>query len=219
MSCIIFLFEVTLGLLKKLKHVYMIYTLPLIAALTGWITNYLAIKMLFHPRKKINVLFFSIQGIFPKRQQVLAERLGQIVSRELFSFKDIKEHFTSTATATEINKVLDEKLEDFMENKLKATMPMLKMFLNNDLKNKIKNTLHEEFRNILPEILAKYTDKLEKDIDVENIVFQKVAAFSSEKLENILFSIMKKEFKFIEILGGILGFFIGLIQLLLIHIQ
>ncbi len=197
----------------------LLYTLPIIAAITGWVTNFLAIKMLFHPRKKIKFLFFSIQGIFPKRQEVLAERLGKIVSNELFSFEDIKSRFTSTSTAIEINTVLDEKLEDFLEVKLKALMPMLAMFLNGELKARIKDTLHQEFQNILPDILNKYSEKLEKDIDIEEIVSQKVSAFSSDKLEQILFSIMKKEFKFVEILGGILGFFIGIIQLLIIQWQ
>lgn len=197
----------------------LIYTLPIIAGLIGWITNFLAIKMLFHPKKKVNLYLFTIQGIFPKRQDVLAERLGKIVSSELFSFKDIKERFTSTSTAVEINKVLDEKLEDFMEDKIKTAMPMLAMFLNKEAKAKIKDTLHQEFQNILPDILNKYSEKLEKDIDVEAIVTKKVSAFSSDKLEQILFSIMKKEFKFIEILGGVLGFIIGIVQLLIIQLN
>ena len=195
-----------------------IYTIPFISALIGWITNYIAIKMLFHPRKKIKILFFSIQGIFPKRQHILAARLGSIVATELFSFEDIKDRFTSTETAHEINQTLDEKLEDFMENKLKATLPMLSMFMNAEVKAKIKNTLHEEFQNILPDILNRFSDRLEKDIDVESIVANKVAAFSSDKLEQILYSIMSKEFRFIEILGGVLGFIIGLLQLLLINL-
>ncbi len=197
----------------------LIYTLPFIAAIIGWVTNYLAIKMLFHPRKKVNLIFFSVQGIFPKRQKVLAERLGIMVATELFSFQDIKERFTSTSSAEEINNVLDEKLEEFIEVKLKSALPMLAMFLNDNSKAKIKETLHTEFQHILPDILNKYSEKLEKEIDVEKIVTQKVAAFSSEKLEQILFSIMKKEFKFIEILGGVLGFLIGIIQLLIIQLQ
>ncbi len=196
-----------------------VYTLPLIAALTGWITNYLAIKMLFHPRKKIDLYFFSIQGIFPKRQQQLADKLGKIVAGELFSFDDIRDRFTSTETAEEINKVLDEKLEDFLGVKLKTTIPVLNFFLTAKMKTRIKNMMHEEFQHILPDILTRYSDKLEKDIDVENIVKQKVSAFSSAKLEDILVSIMKKEFKFIEILGAVLGFLIGLIQLLIIQFQ
>ncbi len=197
----------------------LIYTLPFIAAIIGWVTNYLAIKMLFHPRKKVDLLLFSIQGIFPKRQKVLAERLGTMVATELFSFNDIKDRFTSTSSAEEINKVLDEKLEDFIEVKLKSALPMLAMFLNDGAKAKIKETLHAEFQHILPDILNKYSEKLEKEIDIEKIVTQKVEAFSSEKLEQILFSIMKKEFKFIEILGGVLGFLIGIVQLLIIQLQ
>lgn len=197
----------------------LIYTLPFIAAITGWVTNFLAIKMLFHPKKKVNLGLFSIQGIFPKRHDVLAARLGKIVSTELFSISDIKERFTSASSMVEINKVLDEKLEDFLDVKLKDTLPMLAMFLNKDAKAKIKNTLHEEFQNILPDILNKYSDKLEREIDVEDIVSKKVSAFSTDKLEQILFSIMKKEFKFIEIMGAVLGFLIGLIQLLLIQLQ
>jgi len=194
----------------------LIYSLPIIAALTGWITNFIAIKMLFHPKKKVNLLIFSIQGIFPKRQHLLADKLGKIVSKELFSFNDIKENFKSTSSAVEINSVLDEKLEHFLEVKLKSAMPMLAMFLNKDLKQKIKLTLHEEFQNVLPKILDKYSEKLENDIDVEKIVSDKVAKFSSDKLEEILYSIMKKEFKFIEILGAILGFIIGVIQLIIV---
>ena len=165
----------------------LIYTLPIIAAIIGWVTNFLAIKMLFHPRKKIDLIFFSIQGIFPKRQKVLAERLGKMVSKELFSFEDIKDRFTSTSTAIEINKVLDEKLEDFIEVKLKSSLPMLAMFLNKDARAKIKNTLHQEFQNILPDILNKYSAKLVREIDIEEIVSKKVSAFSSDKLEQILF--------------------------------
>jgi uncharacterized membrane protein YheB (UPF0754 family) len=196
-----------------------IYTLPIIAALTGWITNFLAIKMLFHPRKKIKIGPVSIQGIFPKRKKMLAEKLGKIVSKELFSFQDIKDRFTHTSTANEINKVLDEKLEDFLEVKLRELLPMISIFLKKEKKEKIKNTLHEEFQNILPDILNKYSEKLEHDIDVEQIVIRKVDAFSSDKLESILYSIMRKEFKYIELLGGILGFMIGIIQVLLLQLQ
>jgi len=196
----------------------LIYTLPIIAALTGYITNFIAVKMLFHPRKPVRFLGLTIQGIFPKRQRKLAEKLGKIVADELFSFRDIKDRFSSTESMEAINTVLDEKLEDFLTNKLKSMMPMLSMFIKDETKEKIKVTLHEEFQRIFPEIIEKYTDKLERDIDIESIVYEKVVNFSSDKLEEILYSIMKKEFKFIELLGGVLGFIIGLIQLGLVLI-
>ena len=68
-------------------------------------------------------------------------------------------------------------------------------------------------------MIESYSDKLKNEVDVKEIVYQKVVDFSSDKLEEILFSIMKKEFKFIEFLGGVLGFIIGLIQLLILSLD
>ncbi|MFM7359781.1 MAG: DUF445 domain-containing protein, partial [Actinomycetota bacterium] len=54
--------------------------LILISGFIGWITNWIAIKMLFHPRKPIRVLGLTLQGIFPKNQSQFAQKLGKLVS-------------------------------------------------------------------------------------------------------------------------------------------
>ena len=54
--------------------------------------------------------------------------------------------------------------------------------------------------------------QLKNDIDLEKIVLEKVAGFSSEKLENILTQITKKEFQFLEVVGGVFGLLIGVVE-------
>ena len=193
----------------------MIYFLPLIAAVTGWLTNWIAVKMLFHPIKPLNLGLFTIQGIFPKRQKAMAEKLGKIVATELFSIDDIISKMKS-ADNTEVLNFVESKLDDFINLKLSTSMPMLAMFLNDDLKSKIKAALLNEIGNVIPGIIDTYANKLKNEVNIETIVFDKVINFSSDKMEEVLYSIMKKEFKFIEVLGGVLGFFIGIIQLLLV---
>jgi len=196
-----------------------IWTLPLIAALTGYITNYIAIKMLFHPREKVKILFLEVQGIFPKRQKTLAEKLGKIVAQELFSVEDVKASLQKPGNADEVTEVLDARLDDFLDNRLGEAMPMLAMFMNDELKLKIKTTLEAELQLILPELIDRFVNKIEEEVDVERTVYEKVVNFSTDKLEDILYSIMSKEFKFIEILGGILGFIIGLVQIAILQLQ
>ena len=58
-------------------------------------------------------------------------------------------------------------------------------------------------------------NKLQHDLDLEKIVTEKVAAFSSEKLENILLQITKREFKFLEFIGGFFGLLIGIVEVIL----
>ena len=191
------------------------YIFPLIGALTGWITNWVAVKMLFHPKEPKNFLFFKVQGVFPKRQKAMAEKLGHIVASELFSIDDVVEKMKSSDNS-EIFGFVEQKIDDFINAKLPSSMPMLAMFLNDDLKNKIKTTLLQEISQVIPGVIDSYAKKLKNEIDVKSIVYEKVVNFSSDKLEDILYSIMKKEFKFIELLGGILGFIIGLIQLVML---
>ena len=114
---------------------------------------------------------------------------------------------------------LEQKIDDFINVKLSSSMPMLAMFLNDDLKNKIKTTLLEEISEVIPGVMDSYAEKLKSEIDVKAIVYDKVVNFSSDKLEGILYAIMKKEFKFIELLGGVLGFIIGLIQLIILSFE
>ena len=193
----------------------MIYFLPLIAAVTGWLTNWIAVKMLFHPVKPLNLGLFTIQGIFPKRQKAMAEKLGKIVATELFSIDDIISKMKSSDNA-DVLKFVESKLDDFINLKLSTSMPMLAMFLNDDLKIKIKTALLNEIGDVIPGIIDTYANKLKDEVNIEAIVYDKVINFSSDKMEEVLYSIMKKEFKFIEVLGGVLGFFIGIIQLLLV---
>jgi uncharacterized membrane protein YheB (UPF0754 family) len=191
------------------------FLFPLIGAITGWITNWIAVKMLFHPKEPKNFGFFKVQGVFPKRQNVMAEKLGHIVASELFSIDDVVEKMKSSENK-QVFRFVEKKIDDFIDVKLGASMPMLAMFLNDDLKIKIKTALLDEISDVIPGVIDSYADKLKNEIDVKAIVYDKVVNFSSDKLEDILYSIMKKEFKFIELLGGILGFIIGLVQLLLI---
>ena len=196
----------------------MLYTLPFIAALIGWFTNWIAVKMLFHPRKPIKILFFSIQGVFPKRQKALAEKLGTMVANELFSVDDVIAQLKG-GNNEKIMEFIDVKIDEFIQVKLPSAMPMLGMFLNAELKEKIKQTLLLEISALIPGLVDTYAENLKNNFDVKEIVYQKVLLFSNDKLEDILNGIMKKEFKFIEIIGGVLGFLIGLVQLLIAHFQ
>jgi uncharacterized membrane protein YheB (UPF0754 family) len=192
---------------------YWLLIIPFISAFIGWITNWLAIKMLFHPKKPIYILGFTLQGIFPKRQQQFAEKLGKLVSNELLSFNDIQEKITNPHNVKKLMPVIDEHLENFLRNKLAEQMPIISMFIGDKTIQQLKNVFAAELEALFPVIMNSYMKNLQQDLDLEKIVIEKVQSFSSDKLEDLLQAIMKKEFKFIELLGGVIGFILGLLQI------
>lgn len=192
---------------------YLLFLIPVISAFIGWVTNLVAIKMLFHPRNPINILGFTVQGIFPKRQKQFAEKLGKMVSEELLSFAEIEAQLTASENLSKLTPVIEEHLDHFLRNKLSSEMPVISAFIGEKTILKLKAVFLEELNTLFPTLMKQYARHLEEDLDLEKIVVDKVSNFSSDKLEAVLFQIMSKEFRFVEIIGAILGFLIGLLQI------
>ena len=194
---------------------YGLILIPIISALIGWFTNWIAIKMLFHPKIPIKIVGITFQGIFPKKQKQFAENLGKVVSNELLSFKEIEEKISNPNNVQKMMPLVEEHIDNFLRVKLTQQMPMISMFIGNKTIEQLKTVFITELQELFPKVMSNYMGKLQNDLDLEKIVTEKVNNFSSDKLEDILNSIMKKELKFVEILGGILGFIIGIFQVLI----
>lgn len=186
--------------------------IPVISAFIGWVTNLLAIKMLFHPRNPIKILGFTLHGIFPKRQQQFAEKLGKLVGQELLSFAEIEAQLTAGENLSKLSPIIEEHLDHFLRNKLSSEMPIISAFIGEKTITRLKAVFLEEMNLLFPSLMKKYAQQLEEDLDLERIVTEKVSNFSSDKLEGLLYQIMSKEFAFVEIIGGVIGFLIGLLQ-------
>ncbi len=193
----------------------LLYLIPFISAFIGWFTNWIAIKMLFHPRLPKKIAGFTIQGIFPKQQDQFAQKLGKLVSEELLSFSDIEAKLTHPDNIHKLMPYVETHIDQFLRVKLAEQMPVISMFIGDKTIQELKTVFMTELSTLFPVIMKNYMNNLQNDLDLEQIVVAKVKNFSSDKLEQILNDIMAKEFRFVEIIGGVLGFIIGLIQVCL----
>ena len=84
---------------------------PVVGAIIGYFTNYLAVKMLFRPYKAKKIGKWTLPftpGIMPKRQPQLAKAIGKAVGEKLFTADDIKNAvLEKDSKQNTINLVLD----------------------------------------------------------------------------------------------------------------
>lgn len=186
---------------------------PLVAAFTGWFTTWIAIYMLFHPREPKRFLGLTIQGIFPKRQKQFAAKLGATIATELLHFSDIADQIKEPGQIAALMPGIETHIDTFLKHRLAEKIPVLTMFLSESMLQTIKEGLMEEIGAMLPDVMGQFADSLGQKIDVEQMVSEKVASFSTDRLEALLLAVMTKEFRFVELIGGVLGFIIGLIQM------
>lgn len=183
-----------------------------IGAIIGWITNYVAIKMLFRPYKEINFGLFKIQGLIPKRKHEIAISIADTVQKELISLKDVTSTLDGEELEARMGNMIDKILDEKLEGELTKKFPMLAMFMSEDMLKKIKNMIKTSILENKDTIIEMFSNYLEEKVSFRDIIITNVDGFSLEKLEDITYSLAKKELKHIEVVGAILGGIIGFFQ-------
>ena len=187
-----------------------------VGILIGWFTNYLAIKLLFRPYKEMNFIFFKIQGLIPKRKNEIIENIAEIVEQELISMTDIVEKFKNSNIDEEsLDKILDKIIGEKLKNSILEKNPLLKMFVNDSLIEKVKDYVKKSILDNKEEIIEEIVKIAESKIDFKEIMLEKMENFSLQEIENIILRVSKEELKHIELIGGILGGIIAVFQFLL----
>ena len=187
----------------------------LISGAIGWITNWVAIKMLFRPHKEINFGLFKIQGLIPKRKAEIGTGIASIIQNELISVKDVISNIDREEFSKRLNSLIDDVLDKNLKKKVKEKFPLLQMFFTDKVAKDVGNTIKDIVMENQEKIFEIFSNYAEENIDFEIIISDKISNFSLDKLEEIVTLLAKKELKHIEVIGAILGGLIGVAQYLI----
>ena len=184
----------------------------LISGAIGWITNWVAIKMLFRPHKEINFGLFKIQGLIPKRKAEIGTGIASIIQNELISVKDVISNIDRVEFSKRLNDLIDDVLDKNLKKKVKEKFPLLQVFFSDKVAKDVGNTIKDIVMENQEKIFEIFSNYAEENIDFEVIISDKISNFSLDKLEEIITLLAKKELKHIEVIGAVLGVLIGAIQ-------
>lgn len=192
--------------------------IPIVSGAIGWITNKIAVWLLFNPKNPVKFLFWTFQGVFPKRQSAIADRIGDLVADELLSTHSIKEQvFTDENLSGIVNFIL-QKVDRYLETEFKQDHWFINLFVGENTKIKMKSELERKLYESLDDISENFHDYLEEKVNIRKLVADRINSLDSDQVNGLMNQILKTELGFIELTGAILGFLIGLIQVLLLQL-
>ncbi|MFT5050589.1 MAG: uncharacterized membrane protein YheB (UPF0754 family) [Chlamydiales bacterium] len=187
---------------------------PLLGALIGYITNRLAVKMIFRPIEPVKVFGVTVQGLMGKRQKELAASIGRVVGKHLIDHDDIVRGLSTMDMEGLIGNGLDEALSSKLGELRK--IPLVGNFLTDERIGDLKQGLIHSLASNSDALADELARALEEGFDIEALVAEKVSAFPIERLEELVLEVSERELRAIEVLGGVLGFLIGLGQVALL---
>ncbi|AKL94500.1 hypothetical protein CACET_c09970 [Clostridium aceticum] len=182
-----------------------------IGAIIGWVTNLLAVKLLFRPFDPIEIplLHIKIQGLIPKRRNEIAVSIGKTIEADLLSAEDIVSRLVNNDNKEEIFLVIKSKISKLINERLPGIIPSA---FKGMIQGYIDDIINKEGEKIVADIVESIIEKSASSIQIAEMIEEKINDFPMDRLEEIVFNIAKNELKHIEILGAVLGFVIGLLQ-------
>ena len=164
----------------------------------------------------MNFLFFKIQGLIPKRRAEISLNIADVVEKELISVDDIADKIEEMELSDEIiDKLLDKVIGEKLQKNILDKNPLLKMFINDSVIEKIKSYFKKSILENKEEIIGEIIKIGKEKINFREIILEKMENFSLQEIEEIILRISKNELKHIEIIGGVLGGIIAVFQFLL----
>ena len=188
--------------------------IPLLGGVIGWITNWLAVKMIFRPIRPISVLGIRIQGLIGRRQRELAESIGRVVGEHLVQHQDVVRTFAKVDLEQLFRDVLDQGLAAKVAEL--RSLPLIGGFLTAERIDGIREAIVRRALDHKELLVQKLEEAVEQGLDVRALVTEKVAAFSVETLESLVLEVASRELTAIVWLGGVLGALIGVGQVLVV---
>ncbi len=185
----------------------------LISSMIGWITNYVAIKMLFKPYNKINFGFFSIQGLIPKRRHEIGQKIAATVKESIISMTDILNSLNKKGLEEELEVIVDKLIHGKVKPEILNAFPMAAMFLTESVILKVELGIKKIILENKESIIEGILNAVEKNVNFEEIIIKNIDNFSLEELEKITLNLARTELRHIEIIGAILGGIIGIAQI------
>ena len=166
--------------------------------------------------KPITIVGFKIQGILPASQQLIAAKIGKMVSTELFSFEALQQKVTDPENFNKLKPEIETHIDSFLRVKLKDTFPMLSMLIGDKTINQLKGAFLLELETLFPVLMKSYITNLEKELDIEKQVTEKIAGFSISKTEDLIYGSASKQLIKLQLWGAFIGLLMGLLQILIL---
>ena len=185
-------------------------SIPLISAIVGWSTNFIAVKMMFYPIEFIGIKpLFGWQGLIPAKRKEMAEIEVELVLGKLLSVQELAARIDPKELTQVLQRRLKQVLRRIVNDAMRECAPQLWAALPVQGKNLLYRRIEADIPNIVNNMVNDFKHNIEEIVDIKELVVSKLVA-SPEIINEIFLKSGAKEFPFIERSGFWFGLLFGL---------
>jgi uncharacterized membrane protein YheB (UPF0754 family) len=193
--------------------------MPVFGLLTGWITDYFALNMLFVPAQPRKVLGVTIHGLFLRRQHEVSSTYGSLIAREILHPRNLFEGMLTGPKSDRLVALVDREVRAAIDKQAGLARPLVILAVGSRRYQELKRAAAAKVIEAAPRTARGMFDYAERALDVHNTVAEKMGQLSPSQFVQILRPAFKEDEKIAIAVGALLGAAVGELQaFLVIHL-
>ncbi len=190
------------------------WILPAAGFGVGYLTNWIALRLVFQPREAVKIGPMTVQGLFHKRQAEVAEAFGRTVATKVLNADNIVISVMDSPGATRMNEIVEQRVGELID-KYEAH-PMATMVLPAEERPALRAELLERIQKEWPKPGGFFHTFSGEAVDLQGELESRMAALDRASYEGVLRPAFQQDEWKLILAGAVLGATAGILQLVYI---
>ncbi len=190
-----------------------VYLLPSVGFVIGYLTNYLALKMIFEPAEPKRVFGFKWQGGFLKRQDEVSEAYARLITSEIVNSENILKALFEGPYTDRLLEIVQRHVEEAAEVYSAVPRPVANLLIGSADYDGLKARIGRQIVASVPDgPIYSVSDYAEEALDLENTLRDRLKALPPDQFTGLLRPIFQEDEWKLILVGAVLGLLVGIAQ-------
>lgn len=194
------------------------WVMPLFGLFTGWFTDWLALRMIFHPKQPTRYLgLFEWQGLFLRRRLEVSAAYGRLIAAEIITPRNVIDAIVRGPASDRLFALVQRQVQRMVDEQAGLARPFVVIAVGSARYQEMKQRIAGELMQRLPATLRHVEAYAGRAMDLENLLVSKMKALTAEEFEALLHPAFEQDEWILIAVGAALGFLVGELQVLAMH--
>jgi uncharacterized membrane protein YheB (UPF0754 family) len=190
------------------------WILPVFGGINGWFTDWLALKMIFHPKHPVGWGPLRWQGLFLARRRQVTLDYASVVAHEVITPRNIFEALLHGPLSDRVFAMTQRHVQRAVDAQTGAARPLVVMAVGSTRYQALKRDVTDKVMTLVPDTLARVEDYTEHALDIKSTLVDKMSGLSDEEFEQLIRPAFQADEWILITVGAVLGFGLGELQVL-----
>lgn len=210
-----FVFGFAIGLVQLLCWILFKqpWMLPAFGGFVGFFSDWMALQMMFRPLQPKKIMGFTIQGLFIKRQNEVAGDYAALISKQLLTSGNMMEELFTGTNSDKVIELVGRYVKQEIDQQAGIVKPLVVYAMGGQKYQSLKEQVAIRIMAQLPDTMKYIESYAEDAMDIRNTLVTRMQQLTPEEFEGMLRPAFKEDEWTLIIVGAVLGFLVGEMQI------